>query len=107
MNWRSYPKSASNFHSCELESIQPTVDEDIGNVVSRLEKISSSLVMSLQPLVAEIQETLQLAGSTGASMPVYFHPLMLGSHQSLFKGGVIFEVVKKNKKLDVLAAGGR
>ncbi|KAL9715583.1 eukaryotic translation initiation factor 2-alpha kinase [Leucoagaricus gongylophorus] len=63
--------------------------------------------MSLQPLVAEIQETLQLAGSTGASMPVYFHPLMLGSHQSLFKGGVIFEVVKKNKKLDVLAAGGR
>lgn len=61
----------------------------------------------LQPLVAEIQETLQLAGSAGASMPVHFHPLMLGSHQSLFKGGVVFEVVKKNKKLDILAAGGR
>ena len=61
----------------------------------------------LQPWIAEIQETLQLAGSAGASMPVYFHPLMLGSHQSLFKGGVVFEVVKKNKKLDILAAGGR
>lgn len=61
----------------------------------------------LQPWIAEIQETLQLAGSAGASMPVYFHPLMLGSHQSLFKGGVVFEVVKKNKKLDILAASGR
>jgi len=40
-------------------------------------------------------------------MPVYFHPLMLGSHQLLFKGGVIFKVVKKNKKLDILATSGR
>ncbi|KAJ3566582.1 hypothetical protein NP233_g6910 [Leucocoprinus birnbaumii] len=90
----------------ELE-ILSEVDEDIENVVSRLEKISSSLVTPIRPLIAEIQDTLRFAASAGALRPVYIQPLMLGSHQSMFKDGVIFEVVKKNKKMDVLAAGGR
>ncbi|KXN81004.1 Serine/threonine-protein kinase gcn2 [Leucoagaricus sp. SymC.cos] len=90
----------------ELE-ILSEVDEDIDNVILRLEKISSSLVEPIRPLVAEIQNTLRYATSAGVLRPVFFHPLMLGSHQSLFKDGMIFEVVKKNKRMDVLAAGGR
>lgn len=87
--------------------IRTFVDEDIDNVLSRLEKISSSLVTLIRPAVNEIQNTLRFAASAGVSRSVFFHPLMLGSHQSLFKDGVIFEVVKKNKRMDVLAAGGR
>lgn len=73
----------------------------------RLEKISSSLVTPIRPLIAEIQSAVRYATSAGVSRPIYLHPLMLGSHQSLFKDGVVFEVVRRNKKMDVLAAGGR
>ncbi|EKM74744.1 hypothetical protein AGABI1DRAFT_109872 [Agaricus bisporus var. burnettii JB137-S8] len=90
----------------ELE-ILSEVDSDIDNVLSRLEKISSPLATLIRPAVAEIQNTLRFAASAGLSRQVFFHPLMLGSHQSLFKDGVIFEVVKRNKRMDVLAAGGR
>lgn len=83
------------------------IDSDIDNVLLRLEKISSSLVTLFRPAVDEIRNTLQFAASAGLARQIFFHPLMLGSHQSLFKGGVIFEVVKKNKRMDVLAAGGR
>ena len=32
---------------------------------------------------------------------------MLGAHHGRFKGGVLVEVVRRNKRMDVLAAGGR
>ncbi|KAF9445879.1 Serine/threonine-protein kinase [Macrolepiota fuliginosa MF-IS2] len=90
----------------ELE-ILTEVDEDIDNVLSRLERIPSSLATLLRPAINEIQSALQFAASAGVSRPIFFHPLMLGSHQTLFKDGVVFEVVRKNKRMDVLAAGGR
>ncbi len=82
-------------------------DEDINDLLSRLEKIAPTLVTSIQPMVNQIQNTLQYAASAGVSRSIFFHPLMLGSYQSLFKDGVIFAVVRKNKRMDVLAAGGR
>lgn len=59
------------------------------------------------PAVEEIKQTIQHAIYAGVLRPISFHPLMLGSHHTHFKGGVLVEVVRKNKRMDVLAAGGR
>ena len=75
--------------------------------MSRLEKISPGLAMLINPAVTEISNTIQFAQSAGVTRPIYFHPLMVGSHHTHFKDGVLVEVVRRNKHSDVLAAGGR
>ncbi|KIJ97967.1 hypothetical protein K443DRAFT_104703 [Laccaria amethystina LaAM-08-1] len=90
----------------ELEILSET-DDDIDDVLSRLEKVSPALLTLLQPAVDEVKATLQFALSAGVTRQIYFHPLMLGSHHTHFKDGIIVEVVRKNKHMDVLAAGGR
>ncbi|KAF8170288.1 kinase-like domain-containing protein [Mycena galopus ATCC 62051] len=90
----------------ELEALADT-DEDIDAFLVKLDKVSPSLTTLLRPIVEEVKETIQYAVLTGVARPVSFHPLMLGSHHSNFKDGVLVEVVRKNKRTDVLAAGGR
>ena len=82
-------------------------DDVIDDVLSRLEKVSPALLTLLQPAVDEVKATLQFALSAGVTRQIHFHPLMLGSHHTHFKDGIIVEVVRKNKHTDVLAAGGR
>ena len=76
-------------------------------MMSRLEKVSPGLAILLGPAITEISSTIQFAQSAGVTRPIYFHPLMLGSHHTHFKDGVLVEVVRRNKLSDVLAAGGR
>lgn len=85
----------------------PLLDEDIDALLSRLDKVSTSLASIMGPAVEEIKQTIQHAIYAGVLRPISFHPLMLGSHHTHFKGGVLVEVVRKNKRMDVLAAGGR
>ena len=61
----------------------------------------------MQPAVKEIKSTIQYAQSANVKRSVLFHPLMLGSHHTHFKGGILVEVVRRHKHSDVLAAGGR
>ena len=75
--------------------------------MSRLEKISPGLAALVNPAMTEISNIIQFAQSAGVTRPVYFHPLMLGTHHTHFKDGVLVEVVRRNKHSDVLAAGGR
>jgi eukaryotic translation initiation factor 2-alpha kinase 4 len=75
--------------------------------LARLEKASSAFAGLIQPFVDEIKSIIQYSVSTGVAKQIYFHPLMLGSHLQLFKDGVIVDVVRKNKPMDVLASGGR
>ncbi|PFH46932.1 hypothetical protein AMATHDRAFT_7250 [Amanita thiersii Skay4041] len=90
----------------ELE-ILSDADDEIDNLVSRLEKISPTFADLIKSHVEEIKRTTQYAVSTGVTRPIYFHPLMLGSNTMLFRDGVIVVVVRKNKPSDVLAVGGR
>ncbi|KAF9457367.1 kinase-like domain-containing protein [Collybia nuda] len=90
----------------ELETLGE-IDEDIDALVSRLEKTSPALVTLLQPAVDELKRTVQFANATGVNRPILFHPLMLGSHHGHFKDGILIEVVRRNKRMDILAAGGR
>ncbi|KAJ7163895.1 kinase-like domain-containing protein [Mycena crocata] len=90
----------------ELEILAES-DEDIDALLTRLDKVSPSLTNLLRPVVEEIKETIQYAVLTGVTRPISFHPLMLGNHHAHFKDGVLIEVVRKNKRTDVLAAGGR
>ncbi|KAJ7874765.1 kinase-like domain-containing protein [Mycena olivaceomarginata] len=89
----------------ELEALD--TDEDIDAFLTKLDKVSPSLTTLLRPIVEEVKETIQYATLTGVARPVLFYPLMLGNHHSNFKDGVLVEVVRKNKRMDVLAAGGR
>jgi len=75
--------------------------------MSRLEKVSPALVTLIQPAVGEVKQTVQYANAAGVIRTIFFHPIMLGSHHSHFKDGILVEVVRRNKRQDVLAAGGR
>ncbi|GLB36853.1 putative anticodon binding domain of tRNAs [Lyophyllum shimeji] len=90
----------------ELELLSE-IDEDIDGFMSRLERISPSLLSLIGPYVQEVKKTVDLAKATKVSRPILFHPLMLGNHHVHFRDGVLVEVVRKNKRSDVLAAGGR
>ncbi|KAJ7749951.1 hypothetical protein B0H16DRAFT_1675473 [Mycena metata] len=90
----------------ELEALADT-DEDMDAFLTRLDKVSPSLTTLLRPIVEEVKETIQYAVLTGVARPISFRPLMLGNHHAHFKNGVLVEVVRKNKRTDVLAAGGR
>ncbi|KAJ7186042.1 hypothetical protein C8R46DRAFT_937688 [Mycena filopes] len=90
----------------ELEAVADP-DEDIEAFLTRLDKVSPSLTALLRPVVEEVKETISYAVLTGVARPISFRPLMLGNHHAHFKNGVLVEVVRKNKRTDVLAAGGR
>ncbi|KAG2024094.1 STE/STE20/YSK protein kinase [Coprinopsis cinerea AmutBmut pab1-1] len=90
----------------ELEILNESED-DIDDVVYKLEKISSPLLPLLRPVVAEIKATLQHAAFAGVDRPMIIHPLMLGNHHQYFKDGILIELTHKSKPSNVLAAGGR
>jgi eukaryotic translation initiation factor 2-alpha kinase 4 len=79
----------------------------VDELLYRLEKISPNLLVLIAPFVEEVKQTVQYASIAGFTRPLLFRPLMLGSHHEHFKNGVRFEVVRRNKRVDVLAAGGR
>jgi translation initiation factor 2-alpha kinase 4 len=83
------------------------VDEDLVTLVARLEKASPPLSTLLSPILDEIKQAIQYVALSGVTRPIVLHPLMISSHNAYFKNGVCFEVVRRNKRGDVLAAGGR
>jgi translation initiation factor 2-alpha kinase 4 len=76
-------------------------------IIAQLEKTAPTLVAAMQSAIQEVKDTISFAHSAGVSRQIFFRPLMLGSHNTHLKDGVIIEVVKRNKHTDVLAAGGR
>ncbi|KAI0266451.1 kinase-like domain-containing protein [Gloeopeniophorella convolvens] len=90
----------------ELEVFSDT-DDDIEAIVAKLERVSQPLSSLLSPCVDDIKKAVQFATLAGVSRPIYFQPLMVSSHNSYFKDGVCFEVVRRNKRGDILAVGGR
>jgi translation initiation factor 2-alpha kinase 4 len=90
----------------ELE-ILSEVEEDIDDILARLEKASPTISALMQPAVKEIKSAIQYAQAANIKRPIYFHPLVLGSHHTHFKDGILVEVVRRHKHTDVLAAGGR
>ena len=76
-------------------------------VLIRLEKISSTLQESVNPYLEEIKQTIQYANLAGVTQPIFFRLFMVGSHHDHFSNGVQFEMVRRSRRFDVLAAGGR
>lgn len=83
------------------------VEEDVDDILARLEKCSPTIATLIQSAVKEIKSTIQYAQAANVKRPIFFHPLMLGSHHTHFKDGILVEVVRRNRHTDVLAAGGR
>jgi len=90
----------------ELEVLSDT-DEDLVTLVARLEKASPPLSTLLSPILDEIKQAIQYVALSGVTRPIVLHPLMISNHNAYFKNGVCFEVVRRNKRGDILAAGGR
>ncbi|KAL4071177.1 kinase-like domain-containing protein [Scleroderma yunnanense] len=90
----------------ELE-ILAEIDEDIDGLLLKLGKVSPSLANMMKPAIEEIKECIQYASAAGFSGSIYFHPLMWGAHHMHFQEGFRLEVVRRTRRLDVLAAAGR
>ena len=83
------------------------VDEDIDNLLAKLEKISPSLLSVIRPAVEEMKQSIQFATTAGFGGPIFFRPLMWATHHEHFNDGVRLEVVRRTRRQDVLAAAGR
>jgi eukaryotic translation initiation factor 2-alpha kinase 4 len=82
-------------------------EEEVDDTLTRLDKVSHSTAALMQSACQEVRDTIKFAHAAGVGRQIFFHPLMLGSHHTHFKDGIIVEVVKRNKHTDILAAGGR
>jgi eukaryotic translation initiation factor 2-alpha kinase 4 len=74
--------------------------------ISKLEKLSPSLATVISPYLEEIRETTHFAVALGVTRPIILLPLML-YQDSYFKDGIYFEVVRRKRRTDVMASGGR
>ncbi|KAF7974176.1 hypothetical protein HWV62_13309 [Athelia sp. TMB] len=90
----------------ELE-ILSEVDEDVDSLLSKLERLSPTFFSLINPAAIEIKKAIEFAVAARLTTPVYFHPLMWGQHHSHFKDGIRIEVVRRARRLDVLAVAGR
>ncbi|KAI6125176.1 kinase-like domain-containing protein [Pisolithus croceorrhizus] len=90
----------------ELE-ILAEIDEDIDGLLAKLGRVAPSLMSMMKPAAEEIKECIRYASAAGFNEPIYFHPLMWGAHHVHFKEGFRLEVVRRTRRLDVLAAAGR
>lgn len=90
----------------ELE-IFAEIHEDIDGLLTKLEKVSPSLLAVLKPSVEEIKQSIQHATSAGFNGPIYLRPLMWAAHHAHFNDGLRLEVVRRTRRQDVLAAAGR
>lgn len=84
-----------------------SIDDTVDEFEERLEKTSPSMRSLLDPYIKEIRSTLQFAQLSGVTRPVQIDPLLLGHRNSYFANGVCYMAVRKTKRTDVLAAGGR
>ncbi len=73
----------------------------------RLDKLSSPLLEMIRPAIEEIKTVVKTASLAGVSRPIKFYPLMVGNHLKDFKHGILVEVVRRSKRIELLAAGGR
>lgn len=76
------------------------LDSAMDKLIIKLPHLSASL----QKAVREIKEVTTLAEKLGVRRKIVFRPTM--SHR-FFKGGVLFECVRKSNKREVLGVGGR
>ena len=61
----------------------------------------------LDPYIKDIRYTIQFAEALGVVRPIPIDPLLLGHRNPYFANGVCFLAIRKNKRTDILAAGGR
>ncbi|KAA1478685.1 Serine/threonine-protein kinase [Dentipellis sp. KUC8613] len=90
----------------ELE-VMEDVEEDFEVLLARLEKVSPHFTSVISSAVEDIKRTVKYANAAGVTRAIYLHPLMISQCSDYFKDGVCFEVVRRNKRNDILAVGGR
>jgi eukaryotic translation initiation factor 2-alpha kinase 4 len=97
--------SLSLHHSADL-NLTSRVETDVDTLASRIEKASPTLALQIGPFLEEIKQTLQYMAVLNVTTPVVIYPLLL-SKDNHFKDGVCFEVIRRKKRTDILASGGR
>ncbi|SPO24266.1 related to GCN2 - ser/thr protein kinase [Ustilago trichophora] len=89
----------------ELEAFN--LDDEVSAVYRRLERLFPlDQRTRLAKAVSQISDVVATAKFFGVQRRFLFSPLLAQSN-SLYKGGVLFTVVRAGKRRDVVAAGGR
>ncbi|WVR08793.1 hypothetical protein IAU60_005851 [Kwoniella sp. DSM 27419] len=88
----------------ELE--QCCVVDDFDKVRFKLESLFPPAKGSLAPAFEELATVIRLARAFGVSRRILFRPT-LARRSEFFRGGVMFECVKRSKQSEVIAFGGR
>ncbi|EST09153.1 Protein kinase domain protein [Kalmanozyma brasiliensis GHG001] len=89
----------------ELEAFN--LNDEVAAVHSRLERLFSPDQRNrLAKAVSQISDVVATARFFGVQRPFVFSPLLAQS-STLYKGGVLFTIVRAGKRRDVVAAGGR
>ena len=84
-----------------------TVDEEWELIPFRLKKQFPTLYDTFLPYLQEIKKVQELATLCGVTSQLLIRPLMLGKRHELYRNGICFEVVRRSKRSDILATGGR
>lgn len=82
-------------------------EEDIDAFMAKLEKVSSTLFAAINAPIEQVKSAVQLSKSSGVTRSILLNPLVMANRHPHFRDGVYFEVVRRNKRSDVLAVGGR
>lgn len=90
-----------------MDLLTISTDDDHDHLVSRLDKLFPVSSQSIASAIEEMRTTSAMAVAAGMVHTPKIKPLMVGKHANFFKDGVCFEVTKKARQADVLAAGGR
>ncbi|OCF54570.1 PEK/GCN2 protein kinase [Kwoniella mangroviensis CBS 10435] len=88
----------------ELE--QCCIADEFEAVRTRLESLFPSAKRKLDIAFEDISSVIKLARSFGISRKIVFRPT-LAKHSEFFRGGFMFECVRRGKQKEVIAFGGR
>ncbi|ORX40873.1 kinase-like domain-containing protein [Kockovaella imperatae] len=85
---------------------QCCIAEDFDTVRGRLEGLFSSGKRKLSPVFDNMATIIRLARACGVSRKIVFRPT-LARNAEFFRGGFMFECVRRGKQREVMAFGGR
>ncbi|KAL7420933.1 eukaryotic translation initiation factor 2-alpha kinase [Cryptotrichosporon argae] len=85
---------------------QCTVTDEFGVVRRKLESVFSASRRKLSQAIDEVAVILQLARACGVNRRILFRPT-LSRNAEFFRGGFMFEVVRRAKQKEIVAFGGR
>jgi hypothetical protein len=85
--------------------MQQSIVDDLELLMANVNRVSPTLHSTLSSFVDEIRQTIRYAKMIGVSRTIKFRPFM--DSKNFHDPGVWFQIVKRSKRAELIAAGGR